>query len=86
MLSLDAWDQFVWPPAVAVLWALTKAEQYGYCCSQAIDLRPVMPAAQLRVTDEAGTYLCVVWALVFKGSVLAYNQGPSGVGPRVWPH
>ena len=25
------------------------------------------------MTDEAGTYLCVVWALVFEGSVLAYN-------------
>ena len=73
MPSLDAWDQFVWLPAVAVLQALTEAEPYGYCCSQAVDIGPVMPVAQLRVTDEAGTYLCVARALVFKGSVLAYN-------------
>ena len=71
--SLDAWDQFVWLPAAAVLWALTEAELYGYCHSQVVDLRPVMPAAQFRVTDEAGTYLCVARALVFKGSILAYT-------------
>ena len=71
--SLDAWYQLVWPPAVAVLWALTEAELYGYCCGQVMDLDPVMPAAQFRVTDEAGAYLCIVRALVFEGSVLAYN-------------
>ena len=71
--SLDAWDQFVWPPAMAVPRALTVAEPYGYCRGQAVDLGLVMPAAQLRVTDKVGTYLCVAWALVFEGSVLAYN-------------
>ena len=70
--SLDAWDQFVWPPAVAMPWATMEAEQYGYCHGQAIDLGPIMLATQFRVTDEAGTYLCAVWALVFEGSVLAY--------------
>ena len=71
--SLDAWDQFVWLPAVAVPWAFTEAEPYGYCHGQAVDLGLVMPVAQLRVTDKAGTYLCVAWALVFEGSILAYN-------------
>ena len=71
--SLDAWDQFVWPLAVAMPWALTKVEQYGYHHAQAIDFRPVMPVTQFRVTDEAGTYLCAAWALVFEGNVLAYN-------------
>ena len=71
--SLDAWDQFVWPPVTAVPRTLTEAEPYGYCHSQAVDPGPVMPVVQLRVTDEAGTYLCVVRALVFKGSILAYN-------------
>ena len=71
--SLDAWDQFIWLPAAAMPRALTEAELYGYCCSQAVDLGPVMLAVQLRVTDEAGTYLCVAWALVFEGSILAYN-------------
>ena len=32
-----------------------------------------MLATQFRVTDEEGTYLCVARALVFEGSVLAYN-------------
>ena len=50
-----------------------EVEQYGYHHCQAIDLRPIMPATQLRVTNEVGTYLCVVWALVFEGSILAYN-------------
>ena len=58
--SLDAWDQFIWPPATAVLWALTEAEPYGYCHGQAVDLGPVMLVAQFRVMDEVGTYLCVV--------------------------
>ena len=71
--SLDPWDQFVWPPAVAVPWALTQAEPYGCSRGQAIDLGPVMPAAQLRVMDEVGTYLCTAWALMFEGSILAYN-------------
>ena len=71
--SLNTWDQFVWLPAAAMPWATMKAEQYGYRCGQAIDLGPIMPVTQFRVTDEAGTYLCAVRALVFKGSVLAYN-------------
>ena len=71
--SLDAWDQFLWPPGAAVPRATTEVEQYGYCCGHAIDLSPVMPATQFRVTDEAGTYLCAARALVFEGSVLAYN-------------
>ena len=65
MPSLDAWDQFVWPPV--------EVEQYSYRCGQAIDLRPVMPVTQFRVTDEVGTYLCAVQTLVFEESVLAYN-------------
>ena len=64
--SLDAWDQFVWPLAVAMPWATMEAEQYGYHCGQAMDLRPVMPVTQFRVTDEVGTYLCAVRALVFE--------------------
>ena len=57
--SLDAWDQFVWPPGAAVPRAAMEVEQYGYCHGQAIDLSPVMPVTQFRVTDEVGTYLCV---------------------------
>ena len=71
--SLDAWDQLVWLPMVAVPWVLTEAELYGYCCGQAVDLSPMMPAAQFQVTDEGEAYLCIVRALVFEGSVLAYN-------------
>ena len=71
--SLAAWDQLVWPPTAAIPRALTEAELYGYCCGQAVDLGPVMPAAQFQVTDEGGAYLCVARALVFEGSVLAYN-------------
>ena len=84
MPSLDAWDQFVWLPA--------EVEQYSYCRGQAIDLRPVMPVTQFRVTDEVGTYLCAVQALVFEGSVLAYNPTrdeaewvPACVGLMSWP-
>ena len=71
--SLDASDQLVWPPAASVLCALTEAELYGYCCSQVVDLGPMMPAAQFWVMDERRAYLCIVRALVFEGSVLAYN-------------
>ena len=71
--SLDAWDQFIWPLAAAMPWALTEAEQYSYHHSQTVDLGSVMLAMQFRVTDEVGTYLCVARALVFKGSILAYN-------------
>ena len=67
--SLDAWDQFVWPPAAAMPWAPMEVEQYGYRHGQAIDLGPVMLVMQFK----AGTYLCAAWALVFKGSILAYN-------------
>ena len=71
--SLDAWDQLVWPPAAALPWALTEAELYGYCCGQVVDLSLMMPVAQFWVMDEGGAYLCIVRALVFEGSVLAYN-------------
>ena len=71
--SLDTWDQLVWPSTVAVPQALTEAELCGYCHGHAVDLGPVMPVAQFRVMDEAGTYLCIARALVFEGSILAYN-------------
>ena len=71
--TLNAWDQFVWPPSVAVPQATMEVKQYSYRCGHTIDLGPVMPAMQFRVTDEDGTYLCVVWAFVFEGSVLVYN-------------
>ena len=71
--TLDAWDQFVWLPSVAMPWATTEVEQYGYCHRNTIDLSTVMPAMEFRVTDEEGAYLCVVQALIFEGSVLAYN-------------
>ena len=53
--SLDAWDQLVWPPAVAIPRALTEAELYGYYCGQAVDLGPVMLVAQFRVTKWGPT-------------------------------
>ena len=71
--GLSAWDQLVWPPAAAIPWALTEAELYGYCRGQAVDLSPMMPAAQLWVMEEGGAYLCIARALVFEGIVLAYN-------------
>ena len=33
----------------------------------------MMPAAQFQVTEEGGAYLCTARALVFEGSILAYN-------------
>ena len=71
--SLNAWDQFVWPPGVAMPRTAMEVEQYGYCHGHAVDLSPIMLATQFRVTDKAGAYLCVAWALVFEGSVLVYN-------------
>ena len=71
--TLDTWDQLVWLPAVAVPWALTEAELYGYCRGQVVDLSPMIPVTQYWVTEEGGAYLCVARGLVFKGSVLAYN-------------
>ena len=70
---LNAWDQFIWPPSVAVPQTAMQAEQYGYHHGNTINLGAVMPAMEFRVTDEEGTYLCVVRGLVFKGSILAYD-------------
>ena len=58
---------------VAAPWALTEAELYDYCCTQAVDLGPMMLVAHFWVTDEGGAYLCIARALMFEGSVLAYN-------------
>ena len=71
--SLNAWDQLVWPHMAAVPQALTEAELYGYCHGQVVDLGPMMLAAQFWVMEEGGAYLCIARALVFEGSVLAYN-------------
>ena len=38
-----------------------------------MDLGPMMPAAQFWVTEEGGTYMCTMRALVFEGSILTYN-------------
>ena len=58
---------------VAIPRALTEAELYGYCRGQAVDLGPVMLVAQFQVMVEGGAYLCTARALVFEGSILAYN-------------
>ena len=63
----------VWPTTVAILCALTEAELYSYCQGQVVDLSPVMPVAQFWVMEEGGAYLCIVRALLFEGSILAYN-------------
>ena len=78
--SLDTWDQLVWPPTVAIPWALTEAELYGYCHGQTVDLGPMMLVAQFWVMDEEGAYLCIARVLVFEGSVLAYNQAKNEAG------
>ena len=69
----EAWDQMVWPTTAAIPCVPTEAESYSYCECQAVDLSPVMPAMQLHVTEERGTYLCTMRALVFEGSILVYN-------------
>ena len=71
--TLNAWDQFVWLLDAAMLQAAMEVEQYSYHCGHAIDLGPVMLATRFRVTDKVGMYLCAAQALVFEGSVLAYN-------------
>ena len=38
-----------------------------------MDLSPLMPAAQFQVTNKRETYLCTARALVFEGSIFAYN-------------
>ena len=70
---LNAWDQFVWPLSVAMPWAATELEQYGYCHGNAMNLSAVMPVMEFRVIDEEGSYLCAASSLIFEGSVLAYN-------------
>ena len=71
--TLDAWDQFVWPPSAAVPWTTIQAKQYGYRHGNTINLGTVMPVTEFKVTDEEGTYLCVVCGLVFEGSILVYD-------------
>ena len=65
----EAWDQMVWPTMAAIPHALTEAKSYGYCWGQALDLGPMMLAAQFWVTEEG----CTARVLVFEGSILAYN-------------
>ena len=69
----EAWDEMVWPTMAEILCVPTEAECYGYCQGQAVGLGPMMPAAHFHVTEERGTYLCTMRALVFEGSILAYN-------------
>ena len=71
--TLGAWDQMVWPTTAAMPHVPSEAKSYGYCQGQAVNLSPVMPAAQFCVTEERGTYLCTMRALVFEGSILTYN-------------
>ena len=71
--SVEAWDQMVWPTMVAIPGTLTEAKSYGYCKGQVVDLGTMMPAVQFQVTEEGGTYLCTMRALLFKGSILTYN-------------
>ena len=71
--TLDVWNQFVWSPSAAAPRAVMQVEQYGYRHRNAVDLGTVMLVMELRVTDKEGAYLCMVRALIYEGSVLAYN-------------
>ena len=71
--TLEAWDQMVWSTTAVIPHTLTKAELYGYCQGQAVDLGPVMLVVQFCITEEGGAYLCTMRALVFEGSILTYN-------------
>ena len=71
--TLDAWDQFIWPPSATAPRTAMQVGQYGYLCRSAVNLGAVMLAMEFRVTDEEGTHLCEVRALIFEGSVLAYD-------------
>ena len=71
--TLNTWDHFLWLPSVAAPQAATQVEQYGYRCGNAINLGMVMPVMEFRVTDKEGVYLYTVRALIYEGSVLAYN-------------
>ena len=71
--TLDAWDQFVWPPGMAMPRATMEVKQYSYHHGHTIDLGLVMPAMEFQVTSKEVTYLCVAQTLIFEGSVLAYN-------------
>ena len=77
--TLDAWDQFVWPPSAAIPRTAMQAEQYGYHHRNAVNLGAVMPAMKFRVTNEEGTYLCAACGLVFEGSILAYDPAKDKV-------
>ena len=68
-----AWDELVWLSMAATPQVPTEAKSYGYCHGQVVDLGPVMPAVQFKVTNEWGTYLCTARALVFEGSILTYS-------------
>ena len=70
---MEAWDKIVLPTTAMIPHVPTKAESYGHCQGQVVDLGPVMSAAQFHVTEEKGTYLCTGRALVFEESILAYN-------------
>ena len=70
---LNAWDQFVWLPSVAVPQATMEVEQYGYGHGCMVDLGPVMLAMEFQVTEKEGMYLCVAQALIFEGNILVYN-------------
>ena len=70
-LRVQGWD--ICPPTPTVLNIGQFIEQYGYHHRNAIDLGAVMPAIEFRVTNEAGTYLCMVRALIFEGSILGYD-------------
>ena len=69
----EAWDEMVWPTMVATPQVPTEAESYGNCWGQVVDLGSMMLAVQFHVTNERGTYLCTMRALVFGGSILMYN-------------
>ena len=48
----EAWDELVWPSMAVTPEVPTEAESYSYCQGQAVDLGPMMPAVQFRVTNE----------------------------------
>ena len=48
----EAWDKLVWLPMAATPQVPTKAKSYGYCQGQAVDLGPMMLAAQFQVTNK----------------------------------
>ena len=73
-----AWDELVWPLPSSSPPTPKWNEPHGFTQGQTVELGPMIPPMQFRVSSPMGEFICFARGLIFDGAVLTYDPVSNG--------